>query len=639
MPRALRLLVSLVHLSARGAGFFYATALAHVLIKLGLGLTLMRDDGYRLGSLVSPPWVLVLASGDVLVCFAVAKAVDLTPAAYQRVLHGLCWLALYPFLLTSFIVHTYFKGFLNRGLLEFNGASSTELGDYTLAALNRVTLPVLLAVLVLMVAQLALDRLIQARPALARSKLLGGLLASAALGVAYLGTLSQGQCGFMGRNPGYELVRSYLDRSQGSAAPRASAAELASFGDAPRPLFGRYDTALDVRVPSQRGKNVLFVMIESLPLEQISLGGETDAFPVIAELAQDGVAFGNFRTAFPATSRSFLTYHCGIYPTTGAATATKARPSYGCESIVESARKAGYRTGFFTAPMFTYDNLHRSSVVRGYDTYQDFLSLEPRMKERDASAPAVDEETVVASLLDFVDGRGSAPFFATYFMFWNHAPYRLPHEDISTLPPHERYVRTLGYLDGVLRGLLGSLRERGALEDTLIVVAADHGEGFGIHHSNVNHVGHVYEDDVRIPFVVHVPGLGAHRTARQASNVDMAPTLASLLGFERAPSWQGQDMLAERFEPRPTLLFGRASYSTNAIVDGHLKYIEYPSDGRRFLYDLSADPHEQKPLDDSHRRELDAYGALVRRWLPVVEARAWAAQPRPANVELAHRAE
>ena len=48
--------------------------------------------------------------------------------------------------------------------------------------------------------------------------------------------------------------------------------------------------------------------------------------------------------------------------------------------------------------------------------------------------------------LEFVDSDRAKPFFATYFMFWNHAPYRLPHEDISHLPPYERYRRTLAYL-------------------------------------------------------------------------------------------------------------------------------------------------------------------------------------------------
>jgi arylsulfatase A-like enzyme len=233
---------------------------------------------------------------------------------------------------------------------------------------------------------------------------------------------------------------------------------------------------------------------------------------------------------------------------------------------------------------------------------------------------------VTQALLEFVDGAPAEPFFATYFMFWNHAPYRLPFEDLSHLPPLARYKRTLGYLDQILRDLLAKLKARGRLDDTMVIVAADHGEGFALHHDNTNHIGHVFEDDVRIPFLIHVPdpGVGAHVTHRQGSNLDFAPTLFQLLGLPAAPSWQGQDLLTKDFKPRPTLLFGRASYMTNALVDGHFKYIEYPDSKRRMLFDLARDPHEQHDLAGSRKREVATYSALIERWLPVVEYRSWA---------------
>jgi membrane-anchored protein YejM (alkaline phosphatase superfamily) len=286
----------------------------------------------------------------------------------------------------------------------------------------------------------------------------------------------------------------------------------------------------------------------------------------------------------------------------------------------------GYRTGFFTAPMFTYDNLHKAQFMKSYDAYADFLTLRARAKKNAFSAPAVEEEVVEQALLEFVDRAPAQPFFATYFMFWNHAPYRLPFEDLSHLPPLERYKRTLGYLDHVLRDVLAQLKARHKLEETVVIVAADHGEGFALHHDNTNHIGHVFEDDVRVPFLIHVPdaGVGAHVTHRQGSNLDFAPTLFRLLGLRGAASWQGQDLLAADFHSRPTLLFGRASYMTNALVDGQLKYIEYPDSGRRMLFDLARDPHEQRDLSAAYPKEVATYRALIERWLPVVEYRSWA---------------
>jgi arylsulfatase A-like enzyme len=216
-------------------------------------------------------------------------------------------------------------------------------------------------------------------------------------------------------------------------------------------------------------------------------------------------------------------------------------------------------------------------------------------------------------------------------MFWNHAPYRLPFEDISTLPPLERYKRTLSYLDGVLRDLLGKLERDGIAKDTLVVVAADHGEGFALHHDNKNHVGHIYEDDVRVPLLVHVPGVGKHQSARLGSNVDFAPTLAAMLELETGSSWEGQDLLSERYEDRPLLVFGRASFATNGIVDGNYKYIEYVSPEQQMLFNLAVDPHEQHNLAEKSPEKVKAYHALLESWLPVADYRAFAVSKTPAG--------
>lgn len=625
MHRVLAALTRAVQLSPEARGFFFVAALAHAALKLFLGLTLVTSDGYGLHSLVAPPQSLVFAGADVVTCFVIAKLLDLAvPARLMRPVQGALLVLSVVFLTTSFVIHSYFKTFLTRGLLEFNGASTHELLDYTWAALNVYTLSFLLPTVALFVYYWRHFDSFAREGFGARSTTSLFLLAAGGAAMGFVGTLSQGQAGFLAYNPEFQLVQSYMKASAKGMAS-ASSHEAHAFHDPDAPLFGRYDSALNASVPAQTKRNVLFVLIESLPIEQTVLGG-ADGMPVLGELAQNGVVFDNFRTVFPATSRSFLTYHCGIYPSPGAASATKYRPGYRCDSILDGLKAHGYRTGFFTAPMFTYDNLHKAQFMKSYDAYADFLSLRARAKKNAFSAPAVEEEVVERALLDFVDEKPAQPFFATYFMFWNHAPYRLPFEDLSHLPPLERYKRTLDYLDHILRDLLAQLKARHKLDDTVIIVAADHGEGFALHHDNTNHIGHVFEDDVRIPFLVHLPdaGVGAQVTHRQGSNLDFAPTLFHLLGLPGAPSWQGQDLLAADFHARPTLLFGRASYMTNALVDGQLKYIEYPDSGKRMLFDLAQDPHEQHDVSASHGKAVASYRALIERWLPVVEYRSWA---------------
>jgi arylsulfatase A-like enzyme len=607
--------------SPEGRLFFWATVLLHVSLKMLLGLNAVIHDDYGFRSLLAPPQSFLLAAGDIGVCFLLTRLIDwATPAKARRVVFTvLLWITA-VFLASNFIVHGYFKGFINRGLIAFNGAPPAELMDYAVAGSN-VFSQCFVALAVVLVASVTLlyPRLLQARAVQRPWWAVVAMLLNVG-SMAYISQLNQGQVGFMAVNPAYVVFTSYI-RAGNDLTPRATPEQAARFVEPQGGIFGEYDDRLEVTVPKRPKANVLFVLIESLPLEQTPLGGTPGGMTILDELANDAISFSNFRTVFPATSRSFLTFHCGVYPSLGLSTPTRYLPNYHCESLLDVLEPAGYHTGFFTAPMFNYDNLAKSPVVTQYDRYEDFLTL--KTDKHAVDAPAVPEEVVVDALLDFVSKPENQPFFATYFMFWNHAPYRLPFEDISKLPPLQRYRRTLEYLDKMLRDTLARMKQRGLLDNTVVVVAADHGEGFALHHDNVNHSGHIYEDDVKVPFLIHQPGLGRHTTARQSSNVDFAPTIASLLDLPRQPSWQGQDLLSPTFVGKPTLLYGRAAQATRGIVDGNFKFIHYIVGGSEALYDLKTDPHEQTNLLGTLPNHVTRYRSLLDAWLPVVEHKSW----------------
>jgi arylsulfatase A-like enzyme len=621
-------LARLLIFSPEGRLFFYATVLLHVALKMLLGLNAVLHDDYGFRSLLAPPQSFLLAAGDIGVCFLLTRLIDWATSARffgararRVVFTSLLWITA-VFLGANFIVHGYFRSFINRGLIDFNGAPPSELMDYAVAGSNLLSqLFIAFALLIAAAVSILHSRLLLARAIQRPWWPVFGMLLNVA-SMAYISQLNQGQVGFMALNPGYILFMSYRGLGSGSTEiPRATAEEARRFVE-PGPIFGKYDTALDVTELRRPRANVLLVLVESLPLEQTPLGGTPGGLTVLDELAENAINFDNFRSVFPATSRSFLTFHCGIYPSVGPSTATRYLPEYRCESFVPLLKKAGYRTGFFTAPMFNYDNVAKSPVVTDYDRFEDFLTLKNETHE--IAAPAVPEEVVVDALLDFVSKDRERPFFATYFMFWNHAPYRLPSQDISHLQPLQRYRRTLEYLNEVLRDALSRMRQQGLLDDTVVIVTADHGEGFALHHDNVNHAGHIYEDDVKVPFLIHVPGLGRHATRRQGSNVDFAPTLAALLQLPRLPSWQGQDLLSKDFSPRPTLLYGRASFATIGLVDGNYKYINYWGQGTTALYDLEQDPFEQTNLLAQLPGHAERYRSLLQQWLPVVDQRSWA---------------
>src|SRR6185503_13540935 len=95
------------------------------------------------------------------------------------------------------------------------------------------------------------------------------------------------------------------------------------------------------------------------------------------------------------------------------------------------------------------------------------------------------------------------------------------------------YDGALHYVDRQLGRLFERLRRWGALERTLLVITADHGEGLLEHPGRFGHGGNWFDEVGRIPLIVHLPRrVPAGRVGAFAEQIDVAPTMLALLGVE-----------------------------------------------------------------------------------------------------------
>ena len=87
-------------------------------------------------------------------------------------------------------------------------------------------------------------------------------------------------------------------------------------------------------------------------------------------------------------------------------------------------------------------------------------------------------------------------------------------------------------MDSLVGKVLESLREKGVLDKTIIVVAADHGESLG-EHGESSHAFFIYDATVSVPLIIKVPSSKwkAKVIDAQVENVDIMPTLLDLLGI------------------------------------------------------------------------------------------------------------
>jgi len=155
--------------------------------------------------------------------------------------------------------------------------------------------------------------------------------------------------------------------------------------------------------------------------------------------------------------------------------------------------------------------------------------------------------------------------------------------------------------DAVIGELLALLKNKGYLEDALVVITADHGESLG-EHGLYHHANSVREEVLRIPLVMIAYGrpLEMPATPRTfASQVDIAPTILRELHVPQSGSWVGQPL--ESNQNLDVSFF--TEHSFHGLIDhrnaAHVwKYSMDQQSGLDRVFDLSTDPHEDRDLRD-----------------------------------------
>jgi len=615
---------TMMSLSPAVIPFFYFFAFIHIAMKALLGLKLAISDGAGFMNLFTPPWVLLMTGADITLAYLFALIAKPMGPRLRRCFIWLIALVMSIFLLVNFTLFTYYRSFLTLGLILFNGAGGGELFSYFTAALS----PYLITFLVCLAGSFLflvgpLSRALAAHrrwgsPLIAAFMLIYALLTWPAVGEIFRAE----QKGFLIANPLMQLVKTTLEGWNLSAHIERRDIPEDAFTPPDAPIAGSYPVWEERLVlPHLQKPDILVIMIEALAYDYTPFGRlGIKELSFFDRLAEGSVLFTNFRTVFPASSRSFLSFLCGDYQNTGFYTITKMYPTYDCESLLDVLRANGYRTGFFQANRMFFDNFDIAAFMNGFDVRADYFLLKDHAKQRiTATTLAVEEEVVIDHLLAFFDEQKSdpRPTFALYYPFWTHAPYHLPDQDISSLPPFERYKLTQRYINREVMRLLQELEKRGRLDTTLIIVTADHGEGFGFH-GNYNHQGALWEEDIKIPLLIKIPGLtGFHRNPRIGTMVDLSPTITDLIGLHRAPSWSGQNLLGDDYQPKPHLFFSRLKIFGDGILDGNLKFVRYLNESRRtYLFDLTNDPAEEHNIIAEHPDLAARYQELLDIWLP-----------------------
>jgi arylsulfatase A-like enzyme len=359
------------------------------------------------------------------------------------------------------------------------------------------------------------------------------------------------------------------------------------------------------------GRNVVVIHLESTGARYLrAYGAAEDPMPFLTELTHEAIVFENAYTVYPETIRSFFAVQCSVYPALDTSPEVYARAASPGVAAVLAGR--GYRTGLFHSGRFGYLGMDSVIQNRGYQTLEDAGDIGG---ERESSF-GIDEESTVRRILQWIDARRPGqPFLVTYLPIAGHHPYSTPGRGLfATDREIDRYRNALHYSDGCVHDLLEGLRQRGLDRETLFVIFGDHGEAFGQHEGNYGHTLWLYEENVRVPYLVLAPGLirESIRVQRVASLVDTGPTILDLLGVPRPAEYQGQSLL-EGLEAM-ALFCTDYSLLLVGLRDGRWKMIHELDSGRSKLFDLRADPAEANDVAEQEAGRVAVYREHLQRW-------------------------
>jgi arylsulfatase A-like enzyme len=163
------------------------------------------------------------------------------------------------------------------------------------------------------------------------------------------------------------------------------------------------------------------------------------------------------------------------------------------------------------------------------------------------------------------------------------------------------YLGGVAGLDREFQGFLELLRESAVLDAGYLVFTSDHGEAF-LEHGGFFHSQQPFEEQTRIPLLVHGDSVAPRRIDHAVSLLDLAPTLADMAGLEPLGSWSGRSLL-DSVPGRPVLSFrARAEADDGYVVlegDRKVMCLREPEwEGERVLaaYDLASDPAEREDV-------------------------------------------
>ena len=390
----------------------------------------------------------------------------------------------------------------------------------------------------------------------------------------------------------------------------------------------------DSNSQTEEDYNVMVVTVDSLRADHLECYGyERNTSPNTCGLADRSVVFENAYATSPWSHPSYVSLLTGLWPFRHGARSAEMVDG-GLEFLPETLQDGGYRTegyvdGSFLRPFLNMD--------QGYDKYVSY---------RNGTGEMGNAEQIIDDTTQSVRTT-KEPFFQFLMLMDVHSPfwpknttafqdysspgyngslnlsehgqgdvYDLNHSALSEQEVDRMiagYDANIRYTDHHVGRLVDTLNETGKLDNTIVVITADHGEAFREHGSWIGHLRNLYDEQIKVPLIVYHPDLEPQRIEERVSLADIKPTLLDMVSIEESAEMDGRSLLplikegtySERLIYSSTVGPG-LRFDKSGVIKNDMKLIWDHESGEIQLFNLSSDPGELNDISDSEESLVES---------------------------------
>jgi len=370
-----------------------------------------------------------------------------------------------------------------------------------------------------------------------------------------------------------------------------------------------------------KGKNLLFILLDATRNDRTGYSGYTRrTTPNIDKFSINSLVFSNCYSEASYTLASTGTLLTGLPPDFhGVISSFYSSLNKKMVTLADMFRSKDYFTGAISA------NPHFGKAYkfdRGFTKFAELFF----------NNPVVQAEEFLKPFENMLDNSGDKPFFVYLHLREPHDPFAMPQpfftkfqdqfSEVSNNIPSifrgsrreyekNREIRSLlgklydgnlAYADMIFGKIIDILNRRGLSSKTIVVFLSDHGEAIGEH--GVYGHGHVlYQQSMRIPLVIKIPGLNGNTYDSQVITSDLVRTLSDifLLPYPYKMNSYGRNMLIQGTERRLIVrsinAFNYPGYMVQQYPYKLIIHFPY-NDSTMELFNLKTDPGENHSIRD-----------------------------------------